>query len=274
MRSPLKWLGGKSRLAGEIVRVIPPHRRYAEVFAGAGWVFFAKHPARHECLNDINGDLIAFYRVLQNHLEEFCRQFKWLLSSRELFNDSRAQMEAGGLTDIQRAARFYYLQRQAFAGKCCGRSFGVSPDQPPLINLLRLETELSEVHLRLCGVVIENLDWREFIRRYDGAGAFMYLDPPYHGTEGDYGAGLFRRADFAEMAGLLSGLEAKWLLSINDVPEIRDVFGAFCMREVTTMYSAGRERPQQAGELLIANYDLADYSRPSLLAVGEGTSLI
>ena len=262
MKSPLPWLGGKSRLAERIVKLIPAHDHYAEVFAGAGWVFFRKPESRSESINDINSDLISFYRCCQNHLEELCRQFKWLLASREFFEDFRSQMDGRGLTDIQRAARFYYLQRQAFGGRL-GGVFGVDNVAPPKVNLVRLEEELSAVHLRLTRVRIENLPWSEHVRRYDGPGTLFYLDPPYHGGETDYGKNIFSRAEYAAMAEQLAGIQGRFLLSINDVPEIRDTFSGFEVREVETTYSVSRKECQKAGELLIMNYDPA----PGLLGM-------
>nr|WP_287412765.1 DNA adenine methylase [Pseudodesulfovibrio sp.] len=262
MKSPLPWLGGKSRLADRIVQLIPAHDHYAEVFAGAGWVFFRKPESKYESINDINSDLISFYRCCQNHLEEVCRQFKWLLSSREFFEDFRSQMDGRGLTDIQRAARFYFLQRQAFGGKVDG-GFGVDYHGLPKINLVRLEEELSRVHLRLTRVRIENLSWTDHIRRYDDKKTFFYLDPPYHGGERDYGKGIFSRKEYAAMAEQLAGIEGKFLLSINDVPEIRETFSAFDIREVETTYSVCKDNNQRVGELLIMNYDPA----PGLLGM-------
>lgn len=246
-------LGGKSRLADQIIKLIPSHERYAEVFTGAGWVFFRKPQTRLESLNDINGDLIAFYRVLQNHLEEFCRQFKWLLTSRELFDDFRSQQEARGLTDIQKAVRFYYTQRLAFGGRQNG-VFGVDKTSPPRINLVRMEEELSQVHLRLTDVVIENLTWSDYIIRYDAPGTFFYLDPPYYGCEDDYGKDIFPREDFANMAKQLAAIEGKFLFSINDVPEIRELFSAFRLQEVETTYTVSQTANQKVTELLIMNY--------------------
>lgn len=262
MKSPLPWLGGKSRLAERIVKLIPAHDHYAEVFAGAGWVFFRKPESRYESINDINSDLISFYRCCQNHLEELCRQFKWLLSSREFFEDFRSQMDGRGLTDIQRAARFYFLQRQAFGGKLDG-VFGVDNMSLPKVNLVRIEEELSMVHLRLARVRIENLPWTEHVRRYDGPETFFYLDPPYHGGENDYGKGVFSRADYAAMAEQLAGIRGKFLLSINDVPEIRETFAGFEVREAETFYSVSSETNQRVTELLITNYDPA----PGLLGM-------
>lgn len=255
MKSPLKWLGGKSRLAPEIVKRIPPHQAYCEVFAGAGWVFFHKPQSRIEVLNDINGDLISFYRILQNHLEEFCRQFKWLLSSREFFDNFKKQQEAGGLTDIQRAVRFYYLQRHAFGGKVTGQTFGVSKESPPPVNLVRLETELSEVHFRLSGVTIENLSWEKFIPKYDSPSMFFYLDPPYYGTEHFYGRNCFKREDFLKMNMALQSVQGKFLLSLNDCPEVRKIFSSFFIEATSTMYSCAREGNEKVKEVFITNYE-------------------
>jgi DNA adenine methylase len=83
VNSPLAYIGGKSKLSKTIIEMMPAHKAYCEVFAGAAWVFFRKPPSKYEVINDLDSDLICFYRVLQNHLEEFLRQFKWLLASRE-----------------------------------------------------------------------------------------------------------------------------------------------------------------------------------------------
>lgn len=240
-------------MASRIVDLIPAHTHYGEVFAGAGWVFFNKPESRHESLNDLNSDLVAFYRVLQNHLEEFCRQFRWLISSRELFNDWNRQLAAGGLTDIQKAAKFYYLQRQAFGGKLTGRTFGTCSAKAPRINLLRLEEELSEVHLRLARVVIEHLPWQEYVSRYDSPSTFFYADPPYWGFEDFYGKGMFARQDFAALAAHLAAIKGKFILSINDVPAIRSTFAAFNMRTVKTIYCNKKVAPE-VQELLISNF--------------------
>jgi len=161
MNSPLAYIGGKSKLSETIISMMPEHKAYCEVFAGAAWVFFRKEMSRYETINDLDSDLIIFYRVLQNHVEEFLRQFKWLLSSREWFEDWQRQQEAGGLTDIQRAARYYYLQRQCYGGRVRSRTFGTGPMHRPRINLLRIEEELSEIHLRLARVII--VRWPKYL---------------------------------------------------------------------------------------------------------------
>lgn len=108
MKSPLRYLGGKSRLADRIIPLIPPdHLCYCEPFCGAAWVFFRKDHSECEVLNDRDSELVTFWRVVQNHLEEFLRYFKHAVVSRELF-DIEQKKDPATLTDIQRAVRYYF----------------------------------------------------------------------------------------------------------------------------------------------------------------------
>lgn len=251
MNSPLCYIGGKSKLARTIIDMMPEHRSYCEVFAGAAWVFYRKAPSKYESINDLDSDLVTFYRVLQNHLEEFLRQFKWLLSSRQWFEDWKRQQEAGGLTDIQRAARYYYLQRHSFAGRVRSKTFGTGPMRRPRINLLRMEEELSEVHLRLVGVTIENLPWQEYIKRYDRPQTFFYLDPPY--WKAPYYQHNLTLDDYREMAAILADLKGKFILSINDLPEIREIFKNFNVKPVELNYTVSKVRQTVGKELLVSS---------------------
>lgn len=127
-----------------------------------------------EVLNDINGDLVALYRCVRHHLDEFVRQFRWALVSRQMLEWARME-RPGTLTDIQRAARFYYLQKLAFGGKMSGQTFGVVAAGAPRLNLLRIEEELSAAHLRLANVVVEHLPWAQCVERYDKPGTLFYM---------------------------------------------------------------------------------------------------
>lgn len=231
--------------------LVPDHKAYCEVFCGAAWVFFRKEPSKYEALNDLDGELVAFYRVLQNHLEEFLRQFRWLLVSREWFEDYKRQQVAGELTDIQKAARYYYLQRMCFGGRVRNRTFGTGPMHRPRINLLRMEEELSEVHLRLAGATIENLTWQGMLERYDRAGTLFYLDPPYYKAP-FYNHNL-ELSDFEELAERLAKLKGRFILSINDHPKMRRVYDGFEIRPVTLTYSVRKDKGTVGRELLIMN---------------------
>ena len=252
MDSPLAYIGGKSKLSETIIKMIPKHQGYCEVFAGAGWVFFRKEPSRFEVINDLDSDLIIFYRVLQNHIEEFLRQFKWLLSSREWFEDWKRQQEAGGLTDIQRAARYYYLQRHSFAGRVRNRTFGANQLRLPRINFLRIEEELSEVHIRLVRVTIENLPWQEFLTRCNKVQTFFYLDPPYY--KAPYYEHNMELEDYGKLSKALVKIKGSFILSINDLPETRQVFKAFNIKPVELKYSVAQKGTTKGKELLISNF--------------------
>lgn len=251
----IPWMGGKRRLLQYILPLVPKHQCYCEAFAGGAAVFFAKPQSEVEVINDFNGELVTLYRVVQNHLEEFVRQFKWALSSRQIYEWQKITRPET-LTDIQRAARFYYLQKLAFGGKCDGQSFGVATTTPPRLNLLRIEEELSAAHLRLSRVYIENLSWDKLIERYDREHTFFYLDPPYWETAG-YGVD-FGFEHFELMAELAKTIDGSMLISINDHPGIRRVFDGLSFKELDITYTVGGVNRSDAKELLIWNDNLAD----------------
>ncbi|KFN42312.1 DNA adenine methylase [Arenimonas oryziterrae] len=251
----IPWPGGKRRLLKHLYPHFPAHECYVEAFAGgAAALLLRPMPAPVEVLNDINGDLVRLYRCVRHHLDEFVRQFRWSLVSRQMYEWTQLE-HPDTLTDIQRAARFYYLQKLAFGGKVAGQNFGlVATGNGPRLNLLRIEEELSAVHIRLASVVIEHLPWHECIRRYDRPGTFFYLDPPYWETEG-YGVD-FPFSEYELMAELMRTVQGKVVLSINDHPEIRRVFAGFTTIPVQIRYTVGREgRGDAAGELIIKNWD-------------------
>lgn len=191
--------------------------------------------------------------MIQNHLEEFIRYFKWSLISREEY-ERLQRVDETTLTDIQRAARFYYLVRNAFGAKIVSQCYGVANSSKPRLNLLRLEEDLSETHLRLSRVSIENLPYENLIKRYDGKDVFFYVDPPYWNCESDYGKGLFNKDDFITLRNTLAECQGKWLVSINNVPEIRELFKGCEIKEVKTTYSINNGNTKPVTELLIANY--------------------
>ncbi len=187
--------------------------------------------------------------MLQEHYPYLIDMLRWRVASRAEFNRLLA-LPADRLTDLQRAARFLYLQRLAFGGKVEGRTFGVSAQAPSRFDVGRLEPMLAEIHERLAGVVIEQLSYADFIRRYDHDGALFYLDPPYWDCETDYGAGVFARADFERLAEQLAGIRGQFVLSINDTPGAREVFARFAIEAVATTYTIS-SASQRAGELII-----------------------
>ena len=253
------WFGGKKYLARRIVERIDaiPHRCFAEPFCGMAGVFLRRRQRpKSEVLNDINGEIVNLYRIVREHPDELLRQFRWVLSARAEFV-RLVEMPPDILTDVQRAARFAYLQTLMFGGKPATTgsrgTISTGPHHPAKLTVMRLERLVGAAHARLQGVHIERLDWQIFITRYDKPFTLFYIDPPYWGHEADYGKGIFARDDFARMAELLRGLKGRFILSLNDRPEVRETFAGFEFEEVTTRYSANAKSTRRAAELLISN---------------------
>ena len=250
------WLGGKRNLAKRITAILDttPHSTYAEPFVGMGGIFLRRSMRpRAEVINDLGRDIANLFRILQRHYPQFLDCLRFQLTTRVEF-ERLVGTRPETLTDLERAARFLYLQRTAFGGKVSGRNFGVSSDRPGRFNLTTLEPMLEDVHARLAGVVIECLGYSEFIRRYDNPGALFYLDPPYWGSEDDYGKAMFAAEDFDQLADQLAGIRGRFLMSINDVPEIRERFSGFDIEEVAVSYTIGKQAASRGkrGELLVS----------------------
>lgn len=258
MRSPLSYLGGKSRLAAQIVNEFPAdHTCYVEPFCGACWVLFAKDPSKGEVINDRDLELVTFWRVIQNHLEEFLRYYKYAVTSRELFEIEKRK-DPTTLTDIQRACRYFYIQKLGFGGKTHGRTFGTSATGPARLNMLNMEDHLLEVHWRFKRITIEHLHALECIRRYDRKETLFYIDPPYYETAGY--AVPFGHQDFLDLAAALSTIKGRFVLSLNDHEKVREIFGEFKIKTVKLKYSAGNSRTAtktrsvERGEVIIKNF--------------------
>ncbi|SFB80569.1 DNA adenine methylase [Marinospirillum celere] len=246
------WIGGKRRLAKHILPRLPEHSCYVEPFCGAAALFFMKEPVKSEILNDINGELVNLYRVVKHHLEELYSQFKWTLVSRQNWEWLQS-MPPEALTDIQRASRFLYLQKLAFGGKVDGQSFGTDTTSRPRFNLFSLENDLAEAHFRLTNATVENLPWQKVLQKYDRPHTLFYCDPPYWQTEG-YGVD-FGFEQYEELADLMRGLKGNLVLSINDHPDIRQVFREFPMMQLSATYTVGgSSKAARRGELLIASH--------------------
>ncbi|ODR93512.1 DNA methyltransferase [Methyloceanibacter stevinii] len=247
------YTGGKRNLAGRLVAMIErtPHETYVEPFVGMGGIFFRRsQAAKCEVINDANGEVANLFRILQRHYVPFMDMLRYQLTSRREF-ERLSRTDPTTLTDLQRAARFLYLQRTAYGGKVDKQNFGVSVGRPGTFDVTKLGPVLEELHERLSGVIIECLGWAEVLDRYDRKGTLFYLDPPYWGTEHIYGRGLFERAEFEALSDRLKALRGRFILSINDVPEIRDAFSWARKTPVTVNYSIQGGGGHPAGELII-----------------------
>jgi DNA adenine methylase len=257
MIGPLPYIGGKNRIANDIIKIFPEHRTYVEAFAGGAQVLFHKKPSQVEIFNDLDMELVNFFRICQQHHEELLRSLRFILVSRKWFELFESQ-NPGSLTDVQRAARFLYLQKVSYAGLVRHHNYNYSVASRPSFNPGKLPQLIEETHRRLLRVQIECLPYEKILERFDRESTLFYLDPPYFGLK------LYKfnltEADFVAFERRLTELRGKFVLSLNDVPEVRRIFHRFHLREIEIAYTAQKTAGKRFRELLITNYKLPQKS--------------
>ena len=133
------------------------------------------------------------------------------------------------------------------------QTFGTATTSGPRLNLLRLEEDLSQAHLRLSQTYIEHMSWEACITKYDRDHTLFYCDPPYWGTEG-YGMD-FGVEQYAHMAELARTIKGKMIISVNDIPEMRKAFAGLNMKSVDITYNVGGSgRAGKTAELIIRSW--------------------
>lgn len=247
MNSFICWIGGKKLLRKEIIGSFPEEiERYVEVFGGAGWVLFGKEPSKLEVFNDINSELINLYRCIKYHPIALQQELEFMFMSREQFFDYRDK-NLKGMTDIQRAARYFYIIKASFGGDKI--SFGTSRK-----NIVNAIDYLSEVSKRLKNVVIENKDFLGLIKTYDRANALFYCDPPYYGTEKYYNTE-FGEEQHIQLRDILTQIKGKFILSYNDCEFIRNLYKNFNIIEIERNHNLRtKDGGDRYKELIIKNY--------------------
>ncbi len=263
INSPFKWVGGKSRLRKQIVALIPEHTCYLELFAGAAWVLFAKPPSKVEVLNDIDEELVNFFRVVKYKPEELVQSFEWELVSRAEF-ERLANLDTSTLTDMERAHRFYYIIMAGWGGELHYPRFQTSITDGGhgnrLIGALKfLRKRIEPVYERLQKVIIENMDWKDCFARYDRDKTVMYVDPPYPGNNCNYLHNMRSWDDHCQLANHLHNSRCKWILSSYDIPEIHNLYKGYNIISVES-YSGMRVKKNDTSrklnkEVLITNFE-------------------
>lgn len=249
MNSFISWIGGKKLLRKKIIEQFPEeYDKYIEVFGGAGWVLFAEErKGKMEVFNDVNGNLINLYRCVKYHPEALQKELEWMFVSREQFFSCVAQNDSKGMTDIQKAARFYHMIKCSFGTDL--RSFCVrSRDIQKTISYLK------EVSQRLNRVVIENIDFERLLKTYDRESALFYCDPPYYEAE-KYYPDRFNQEDHVRLRNALANTKGKWILSYNDCAEIRGLYEGYTMIEVDRNDNmSNKTESRRYRELIIKNF--------------------
>ena len=224
VKPPFAYYGGKSRLAPWIVSMLPPHRVYVEPFAGSAAVLFAKSPARHEVINDVDGDVVNFLRLLRDRPADLERACALTPYARAEFD--AADLAEPGLDDLERARRWWVRSTQGFGQSAAKTGWSISIHQS--LNrprsLARRVGTFAALAERLAGVFIESMDAVDVVTRYGVADAALYVDPPYLGATrtsinggrrpaGDYVHEFHADEDHRRLAEALKATPAAVLLS-------------------------------------------------------------
>ena len=179
-KSPFPWFGGKALLVNKLLKLIPPHTHYIEVFGGGASLLLAKRPCSVEFYNDIDKGLVNFFRVIRD--EDKYKRFIWIANnipySREEYYEFLKTIDDES-DSVVKAAKWYYIARSSFGGKF-GQSWGYALERSNALTYHNsLNNVLPKVHDRFKNVYIENRDWRFILNNYGNKNFFMYLDPPY-----------------------------------------------------------------------------------------------
>ncbi|WP_435182997.1 DNA adenine methylase [Halobellus sp. EA9] len=257
--SVFPYPGGKAYLAPWIIEHFPPHKCYVEVFGGGAAVLLTKEPSHTEVYNDLDGDLVQFFRVLREREDELIEWLNKVPYAREQHQEFKEEFYSGERPDdpIERAGRFFYLRYSQYASKYRTPSGFAGAHQRNKARKLRNATEkLHKFAERFRDVQIEKLDFEELITRYDSEDTFFYCDPPYM----DEGDDLYRHGEFdhERLVDVLEETEGNWAVSYQRLPErLEDYFVVEKGRsQFMNKQHDNDSRSTEATERLVMNYDL------------------
>lgn len=260
--SVFAYPGNKAKLADWILPHLADHRCYVEAFGGAAGLLANKPESKVEVYNDRDGDLVQFFETLRDSGDELVEWLSDTPYSREICEEWGTDWYDGWRPEdpIERAGVFFYLRQTSFGGKYrYNGGFATSTMRNQAMTYQNQIGRLEDFADRFRGqVVIENLDWREVIDRYDDEETLFYLDPPYDDVKPRYRYG--DEFDHAELASALEDVEARWVVSCGIPPEsIRGVGETVIERTTKYQMSAGRNGPgRERSETLVLGYDPRD----------------
>ncbi len=217
MKSLFPFAGGKMHLIKYIKEIYGNSNKEAlvDVFGGSGKVLM-NIDAKVKVYNDIDSSLVNVFETLRRNPEALKAKFHYSINSRELFNDYRDRTD----DEAENAFRKIYSYMLSFSGK--GNHFGYSVKERGS-KIANVKKNIDTIYEEVKYWTIENLDYRDLIKRYDSGDTFFYLDPPYHKIK--YYRYNFEEADFYKLKDVLNNIKGKYLININYSEFIIGVFG-------------------------------------------------
>ena len=207
-----------------------------------------KH-AEMEVYNDLNGELVNLFKCVKYHPNAIQEELELCLNSREIYNDYKELYKSSALTDIQRAARYYYMIKASYGSKIT--SFGAKPRD------ISASEYLLKVKERLKDVIIEHKDFEALIKHYDRPDTLFYCDPPYYGSEKlyDTSIGVFNDSQHVKLRNILQNIKGKCIISYNKSDFIKNLYENFHINEIERQNNMGaRYGNKSYGEFIITNY--------------------
>jgi len=224
-------IGSKRQLVPKILKLIPQHTIYVEPFIGGGSVYFAKPPSRKEYINDLDKNIIEGYRLLKDapSEEELLKDAvkkvgntKIKKISDETVRRIQAFINKPAKTKAQKLLKKLYLSRNTFGFRNKGFIYNPSTHYSKIRDI-----ELYKERLKNTTILSE--DYKTVIKKTDSKDTFFYLDPPYEDSDKLYE---HDSINMEEMSNILRNIKGKFLMSINDSPNIRRIFKGFKIKNV------------------------------------------
>jgi len=217
MRSPLCWVGGKFFMVKNHLPLFPEHKNYVEPFCGSAQMLFAKPPSKQEVLNDIDNDIVNFFRVLRDDDKraELIKLLTYTPHSRTEFNDIADKYMSDRFTelsDVQRAYVFYYLNINGFSSMMTHHSYGRSNVKCRASTYFNHIDEFNNIAERMRTVIIECLDFRDIFKKYDHEISFFYVDPPYIGARENAYRHSFTIDDHKDLLKIIKNVRGKVMI--------------------------------------------------------------
>ncbi|MBI4929282.1 MAG: DNA adenine methylase [Bacteroidetes bacterium] len=259
MKTPITYYGGKQTLVKRLLALIPQHVLYCEPFFGGGALFFAKPPSNVEVINDTNGEVMIFFKVVQTKFKELEKEIKSTLHSRMLWKKARVIYENSEMfSDVKRAWAFWTLANQGFAGLLTSWSFG--KDDSKEDSVAKKRDDFSKIYAdRLKKVQIECNDAIRVIKLRDFNKAFFYCDPPYINTHQGHYKG-YMEADYIRLLNALTKIKGKFLLSSYPNAILKKYIKKYKWNvySVTKKIAVTKLTDKIKTEVMVFNYDEKD----------------
>ncbi|TBR61541.1 modification methylase [Westiellopsis prolifica IICB1] len=281
-KSPLRYPGGKSKALNTIIKYFPDNfSEFREPFVGGGSIFIylkQKFPDRKFWINDLNPELYYFWKIAQSNLPQLVKEVRQIkdqyTDGRLLFQELSSIEDTRTLTELDRAVRFFVLNRITFSGTV--ESGGFSQEafhkrftDSSIERLEKLENILTD------DIKITNLDYSQLLTTEE-KDVFLFLDPPYlMATKSKlYGRGgnLHIHFDHQQFAEIVKKCHHNWLITYDNSPQIRDNFQSRNVCEWELQYGMNNYKQSGAAkgkELIITNYQHKQKIEKTLTLLGS-----